>query len=245
LALVLFLALLMMIEAGYRLTRRGAMTSAAAVTVGGVTGGVSLLMGLVLAFSFSNAGVRLDYHRSLAVMEANAIATGWARIDLLAEPDQAPLRGLFRRYLDARIRAHEALPKVKEYDALLMEGTALRQVIWERMSAAVRASPELGTLVIPPINAMADAAINRKVAVHTHVTEMTIAFMIGLVLLGALLIGSSGAEKHGRLWPYRCIFAAMTAVAVSVIVDMEFPQTGFAGTRAADALLVELRRSMG
>lgn len=245
LAFALFLALLAMIEAGFRLTRSGAMTSAVAAAVGGVTGGVSLLMGLVLAFSFSNAAERLAYHRSLAVMEANAIATGWARIDLLAEPDQAPLRDLFRRYLDARIRAHEALPRVEEYDALLVEGTALRQGIWERMIAAVRVSPELGTLVIPPINAMEDAAINRKVAVHTHVTEMTIAFMLGLVLLGALLIGTSGAERNGRLWPYRLIFAAMTATAVIVIFDMEFPQTGFAGTRAADELLVELRRSMG
>lgn len=243
LSISLFLALLLMIEAGYHLAQKGALTSATAASVGGVTGGVSLLMGLVLAFTFSNAAQRLDVHRQRAVDEATAIETGWARIDLFEDAQQGPLRDLFRQYVDARIRAHEALPRAEDYAARLNEGNVLRDRLWKHTTRLVRAQPEMGTLVIPPLNAMADTATHREVVVHTHVTELTLALMLALVLVGALLIGSSGAERQGRLWPYRLIFAALTSLAVSVIFDMEFPRTGFVGTRAADELLVQLRQS--
>ncbi len=245
LAVALFVAVVAMVEVGYRLRKRGLITSANATAVGGVTGGVSVLMGLVLAFGFSNAAERLEEHRRLAVTEANAIAAAWARIAFFEAPEQAAMRQLFRRYVDARIHAHGALPEMEKYEALVEDAAALHQDIWARAASVVEKKPELGTLLIPPIDAMAEIATYRRVMVHTHVTAMTLGFMVGLVLLGALLIGTSGAEDHRRIWPYRLIFAAVTATAVSVIIDMEYPQTALEGTRAADALLVELRASMG
>jgi hypothetical protein len=112
LELLLFAAVLLMMEAGYwaatRSDRRHVAGGSAARQA--VTGTVQALMGLILAFSFSDAAARLALHRRSVVDETNAIATAWHRLDLLAPPDQARLRELFRRYLDARIQAYAALP---------------------------------------------------------------------------------------------------------------------------------------
>ena len=61
--------------------------------VGAVEGAVYGLLGLLIAFTFSGAGLRFDHRRSLVVEEANAIGTAYLRIDLLPEDAQPALRG--------------------------------------------------------------------------------------------------------------------------------------------------------
>ncbi len=85
LPVVLFAAELLVIHLGFRY-RRLPVDAATNAAVAPVVGTVLSLMGLVLAFSFSNAAGRLGENRMAILNEANAIETAWLRIDL-AEPE--------------------------------------------------------------------------------------------------------------------------------------------------------------
>ena len=49
-----------------------------------------------LAFTFSGAASRFDARRALAVEEANAVSTAYARVDMLPASFQPGMRELFR-----------------------------------------------------------------------------------------------------------------------------------------------------
>lgn len=52
------------------------------------------------------------------------------------------------------------------------------------------------------------------------------------------------AGGKARSWIHMIGFAATVAGAVYVIIDLEFPRSGFIRIDAADQMLVELRQSM-
>jgi hypothetical protein len=54
------------------------------------------LFGLLLDFTFSGAGARLDERRALIAVEANAIGTAWLRFDLRPDDSKPALRQMFR-----------------------------------------------------------------------------------------------------------------------------------------------------
>lgn len=69
---------------------------------GAAEGAVFGLLGLLIAFTFSGAASRFEGRRHLVTSEANAIGTAYLRPDLLPGDAQPEIKGLFRRYLDAR-----------------------------------------------------------------------------------------------------------------------------------------------
>jgi hypothetical protein len=99
---LMFFVLLVMLELGYQYRlSHGDISNA---TSGPASTIVLSIMGLVLAFSFSNAAGRLDSSRATILAEVNAIGNTWLRIDV-AEPQAQPrLKELVRIYLDTRIR---------------------------------------------------------------------------------------------------------------------------------------------
>ena len=139
LAPLLFLTVLMMMEIGhrYRLASHLTNDSDSDAGVGPAIGTVLALMGLVLAFSFSSAAGRLDASRKIILDEANAIETAWFRIDVANKESQPSLKGLFRQYVDARIRAYDA-PAQADYRQQVEISDGLLKQIWV---LAVEATP--------------------------------------------------------------------------------------------------------
>jgi hypothetical protein len=107
--IVLFAALLALLELGNRLgTRAVALNPEATTGAGAMEGAVFALLGLLLAFTFSGAASRFDTRRSQIVEETNAIGTAYLRSDVL--PPCGARAIAFRRYLDQRIEVYRALP---------------------------------------------------------------------------------------------------------------------------------------
>ncbi|NOK18346.1 hypothetical protein [Corallococcus carmarthensis] len=241
---VLFLTLLLAIEVAYRIARKRKFPSSQARSVNAVTNVVFSFMGLILAFSYSEAGKRLEVHRNLVVDEVNAISGVWSLVDVVPEADQAPLRDLLRQYLDARIEAHQMLPWVEEFEARRAWAARLQKQVWASMVAITQAAPDKEVLLLPPVRLMAEVAAKRTLAVRTHITSPTFIFMLGLSVIGAMLVGLTTARGEGRNWPYRLLFAFVISSAIHVVVDLEYPRTGIVSTEDADSLLLELRESM-
>jgi hypothetical protein len=68
--------------------------------------------------------------------------------------------------------------------------------------------------------------------------------LIALALASALLAGFGMAGSKSRSWLHILGFAGVMAVAVYVIIDLEFPRLGLIRVDTFDQALVELRASM-
>jgi len=68
--------------------------------------------------------------------------------------------------------------------------------------------------------------------------------LFGLSLASALLAGYGMAASTTRSWLHMVGFAAVTALAVYVILDIEFPRLGLIRLDAFDRVLVEQRERM-
>lgn len=247
-AIFLFAGMLILLESGRRFgSRRLAIDSEGARQgLGAVEGAVFALLGLLIAFTFSGAATRFDARRTLIVEETNDIGTAWLRLDLLPAEAQPLLRERFRRYVDARLEVYRKLPDIAAARETLVQCNALQGEIWNRAVVASRegAVPSAPILLLPALNAMFDITTTRTAAATFH--PPTIVFvMLGLTaLISALLAGYAMAVGKKRSLIHMISFATITAVAVYVILDLEYPRIGFIRIDAADQLLVDLRKSM-
>lgn len=236
-----FVGMVLLLELGRRIGR----WRAAGAGVGVVDGAVFALLGLLIAFTFSGAASRWDTRRQLIVEEANAIGTAYLRLDVLPPEAQPALREKFRQYVDARLAVYRSLPDVSAAKVELARAAKLQGEIWGQAVAACRSegSQPARMLVLPALNAMIDITTTRTVTAQTHPPSIIYAMLIALMLASSLLAGYSMAGGE-RNWVHMLGLAAIMALALYVILDLEFPRLGFIRLDAYDQLLVDVRESM-
>jgi hypothetical protein len=245
----LFIGMLVLLEVGRRIGSRRAASDPEHATagLGAVDGAVFGLMGLLVAFTFSGAATRFDTRRQLIVEETNDIGTAYLRLDLLPASAQPALRESFRRYVDSRLALYRKLHDMTAAREELSRSAGLQQEIWTQAVAACRAeaSPATTSLVLSALNAMIDITTTRTMATQMHPPPVVFVMLCGLALASSLLAGFGMAAGKARSWLHMIGFAVVMALAVYVILDLEFPRLGLIRVDAFDQLLVELRRNMG
>jgi hypothetical protein len=242
----LFAGMLLLLEVGRRLGRKHRERNPEGAPPGAVEGAVLALLGLLIAFTFSGAASRFDSRRELVTEEANAIGTAYLRIDVLPEAAQPPLRDLFRRYLDSRLLTYRKLPDLEAAMKEWRSSVELQEEIWTSAVTACRdsGSSQATMLLLPAVNAMIDISTTRLMSTRIH-PPIVVYVMLGTVsLLAAFLAGYGMGSSRNRNWIHRFTFAAVIAVTVFVILDLEYPRVGFIRVDAADQVLSDLRRSM-
>ena len=248
LTLGLCLGMLLALEAGRRLgiRRLARDPEGARAGLGTVEGSMFALLGLLIAFTFNGAAARFDTRRDLIVQEANAVSTAWARLDILPPQHRDPLRDLFRRYLDSRLEIYRLLPDLDAAKAAWVKSGALQQEIWNAATAACRTDERGGVslLVLPPLNEMFDITTTRTMAMSHHPPVVIFGMLFVLSLACSMLAGYGMAPGRERSWTHMLGFAFITAVAIYVIMDLEFPRLGFIRVDAADRALIQLRQGM-
>ena len=247
-ALLLATGVIVLLEVGRRIgARRLAKEGeAAAKGFGAIEAAVFALLGLILAFSFSGALARFDARRHLVVAEANDIGTAFLRIDLLPTDAQAPMRDLFRRYLDSRIEAYRKLPDMEAVKAELARSVKLQSEIWSLAvsSSQKSATPQAMMVLLPALNAMIDITTTRTEAAILH-SPPIIWVMLGTLTFACALFAGYDMAGRKRLNPlHSTAFALVLAVTVYVIIDLEYPRIGLIQMSDSDRVLVQLRESM-
>jgi hypothetical protein len=242
----LFLGMLALQEVGHRLgsRRTGAGPAKEEPGTGVIDAAVFALLGLLLAFQFAGAAGRLDRRRDVAVQEANAIGTAYLRLDLLNPERQLELRDLFRQYTEARLRTWEVLPDLAAAEAENAASQKLQAAIWSRSVAACRGEATPSLLLLPALNEMIDVTTTREIGARTHVPGVVIALLFAVALMSALLAGVAMAGRGKRNLLHMSIFAAVTAILVYTILDLEYPRLGFIRVGAADQALRDVRTMM-
>lgn len=247
-ALALVAGMLIALEAGRRLGKRRLAQDpeGGRAGLGAVEGSLFGLLGLLVAFTFNGAATRFDQRRHLIVEEANAVGTAWARLDMLPEAARSNLRDLFRRYLDSRLEIYRRLPDIASAKEELARSIVLQQEIWKAATIACRSEEGRGVtmLVLPPLNQMFDITTTRTMVAQQHPPAIIFLLLFLLCLTCSLLTGYGMASARRRSWIHMIGFALVTAGAVYVILDLEYPRLGFIRIDAADQSLIELREGM-
>jgi len=244
----LFVGMLITFEVGRRIGVARLKRDPEGLTkgAGAAEGAVFALLGLLLAFTFSGAASRFEARRFYIDTEANAIGTAYLRIDLLPEEAQPPLRELFRRYTENRATVYQG-SDLDAMKAKLAEGAAMQMEIWKQAVAACRlpgATSQAAMLMIPALNAMIDITATRVTATTNHPPVVIYLLLVALSLIGAMLVGYGTSPNRDRSLFHQGTFALVIALAIYVIVDLEYPRLGLIRIDVADQALIDVRSSM-
>jgi hypothetical protein len=99
-------------------------------------------------------------------------------------------------------------------------------------------------LLLPALNAMIDITTTRTMSAQMHPPTIIFAMLFVVALASALLAGHGLAGGRRRNWLHMVSFAAILALAVYVILDLEFPRLGLIRVEAFDQALVDLLQSI-
>jgi hypothetical protein len=205
------------------------------------------LLGLLVAFTMSAAQDRLDARRRLAVDEANAIGTAYLRLDLLPDTARPPVRDEVREYVEARIAFYDNLFDLGTAQAQHRRSLQLQQQIWRDVLLAASRTEDTAArmLLVPAVNQMIDLTTARDFALRTHV-PLAILNLLVLLAFACAFFAGVGMAKNRRVSRLHVLaFASIMAVTAYVILNVEFPRAGFVRLGAVDALLRDVRDSMG
>jgi hypothetical protein len=148
------------------------------------------------------------------------------------------MRELFRQYLDSRLETYRKIPDMAAVMAELDRTAQLQKEIWR---VAIAGQKEVGQAVVtgllPVLNEMFDIVTTRTMAAKTHPPSIVF-YMLALMACAAGFMaghGMSGGKE--RSWVHSIGFAAILAVIVFVIMDMEYPRRGMIRVASFDQVL--------
>jgi len=243
-AIGLIFAMIGCMYAGWRMGRTLTGEPTRPANVGTIDGAVFALLGLLIAFTFSNGISRFDERRNLIVEEANNIGTAYLRIALLPQDAQPEMRNLFRSYLDSRLAAYRHIPDLKAAKTELDRGAEIQQRIWRHaIDHCKDQPPSCMMLLVPALNAMIDITTTRTMASQFHPPIIVFVLLIVFSLVAALVAGH-GMAGPAPSWLHISAFSLALAMTVYVILDVEYPRRGFIRIDQTDQVLVDLRTSM-
>jgi hypothetical protein len=191
-----------------------------------IVAAVFALLGLFLAFTFSNAYSRLGARRELIVQEANDIGTAWLRLDLVPEAARRPLQAEFRAYAESRVEFWDVLPDERAALAELARAGELQQRIWKLAVAAVD-DADVNRLVLPAINAMIDIVTTRTATIRAHPPLALFVVLFVLAVVCAWLAGADLGSSRRPGLRRGVMFALLVALTTYLILDIEYPAVGF------------------
>ena len=216
-------------------------------TIGSLETAVFALLGLLIAFTFSGALQRFDVRRAQVVDEANWVGTAWARIDLLPAAAQPPVRDAMKAYVSSRVATYQKIDDVAEANKEAGRSLALQATLWAATMAALKhpeTRPGTAILVVPSQNDLINFTTIRFTAMQMHPPMIIYVMLIGLALVSALLAGFQSAGERKPDWLHRIAFGGIIACTVYLIIEIEYPRSGFVRIDSIDQVLVNARDQM-
>lgn len=210
----------------------------------GLDSAMSLLLGLLLAFSFSMAAGRYEQRQELVVAEANAIGTAWLRCDLLEGAARDECRSHLRTYTNVRLAIFEAADDAAALAPLVKRSEATQQALWAQLAAQSRAAPSQNTsLMLQAANELIDRHGDRVAAYRRHVPAEVMVMLLGLCLAWAAFSGHAqgwNGRRHPVGWP---VFALLVAAVIFITFDFDRQKAGLIRLDASQSLY-DLRAGM-
>jgi hypothetical protein len=227
---LLFLSLLVINEAGYRVGQlrypgrpaQGSELSAVSTLTAGMIG----LLTFTLSLSINFAQNRYETRRGLVLTEATAIGTAWLRTKLIDGEEGPSIAAEIEAYARAR-RDFTVAASDADVPALLARTNALQTEIWQTMGVVARRSPNaVTTALVNALNAMFDSAMAQRFA---YASRVPMSIMLGLFIGALLAIGALGFQfglAGKRYVVLTALLLLMWSGGLLLIVELNLPRLG-------------------
>ena len=227
---VLFVSLVLAIEAGYRLGCKAytSATEAATSHINAIQGSMLGVLALLLGFTFSLSLQRYDSRSEAVVNEANAIGTAYLRAQLLPPSIRSEVQALLRSYLDGRVQEGTIpLSQEAERQALLAKASQDQDTLWRYALQAAEEdkSPTTSGLFIQSLNELIDS-FGRRNAALGHVPEMVMLLLYGTFLMAWGIVGYAAGIAGHRVSSAAYIMLVLVLLVVFIIIDLDRPRRG-------------------
>lgn len=223
---VLFIALLVVVEIGYRIALRIYVNGKAELheEIVAARDAIGVLLSLLLAFTLAMVLTRYDSRKQLIVDEANAIGTTRLQAQMLAEPYRSEILALLQRYLDARMRFSDAGLDQEKLNASFSQANALLEEMWQRSVAIAQQSPTpITSIFVQSLNATTDLSERRLAALENRIPGVLWLVLIFMSMLTCLLVGFSFRR---RAFLVILVWPLMISVVLALSADLDSPRTG-------------------
>ncbi len=240
--LALFFLMIVMIASGQRVGKSIKKKPGLDIT----EGALFTLMALLVTFTFSSASQRYDLRRIAIINETNAISTAYLRLDILKVADKKNLQRDFIDYISSRIAIYQAVPDFTAVEHEKQRARVAQQKLWSDAIAAVGHSSTLTApmLILPSLNTAFDIASERTAYSMLHPHAFIFGLMLIVVLVSSFLTGYGIVDRGAWGSLHVILFAIITALTISIIIDLEYPRLGFVQETEFDTLLINLKNQM-
>jgi hypothetical protein len=241
LLIVMMLAVLLSVEAGYRVGRARARRDHEMETpVGEMVASMLGLLAFILGFTFGLAASRFDTKRQLVVDEANALGTTWLRAEMLPERREE-IRTLLREYVDVRI---DAIAPGRLAEGI-RRSEALQNRIWKLTVPIASKNPDsvIVGLFVQSLNEVIDLHTKRLTAgVRNRIPFAIWAALYSISMFSFAAMGyHSGLTSTSRSLVI-VVVAFTFSVVIVLIADLDRSQEGT--LKVSQQALIDLRQSM-
>lgn len=190
--------------------------------------GLTGILGVMLAFSFSLSSTRFEYRRQLIIKESMTIGTAYFRAGLLPDTVKNDIRNLLLKYIDARLKYYKDGNTDNDRIRINSESRNLQVKIWVKISTIGRTAPSLNTnTTILALNEMIDVSGNISSSFQNHLPGIIIVL---LVIVSMCTIFAQG-YCHGFSADKNVRFAVLICIVICSILflikDMDAPTSGF------------------
>jgi len=223
---VLFTALLVVVEIGYRVVLRIYVDGKEELheEIVAARDAISVLLSLLLAFTLAMVLTRYDSRKQLIVDEANAIGTTRLRARMLAEPSRSEILALLQKYLEARMRFSDAGLDQEKLNVSFSQANALLEEMWQKSVAVAQQSPTpITSIFVQSLNETTDLSERRLAALENRIPRVLWLVLIIMSTLTCLLVGFSFRR---RTFLVILVWPLMISIVLALSADLDSPRTG-------------------
>jgi hypothetical protein len=243
LVIFLFVAMLAIILAGYRIGLKKADVGA---DHGTLLSSLLALLGLLLAFTFGMAGSRYDDRRNCIINESNAIGTAMLRAGLYPDSVAREFKKEFKNYIDARISFMEAGRNEEKLNLSLKQSTEAGNALWQKARAQsfLESQRTATILMIPSLNEVLDSSSLVNESFNITVPDSIVILLLIFSAVSSFFIGYNCGIKKGFDKLLITGFCALTCVVIYIIFDLDRPRRGLIDNNYQVHLMKELKQSL-
>ena len=187
------------------------------------------LLALMIGFTFLMGLNRYEARVAEVVEAANTIGKAALRGRMLPEPYRSAVTPLLKEYATLRVAHHRAQIASPAMMAINHRAIEIQERLWDEATAAAASNPQVVPtgLFIEALNDAIDTYEKRLAAGRNKVPTPIFLMLeaIAMVAVGFSAYGIQWGFAYTR-WPM-WVMAVLIGVVITLIVDLDRPQTGF------------------
>ncbi|HXC86525.1 MAG TPA: hypothetical protein VNU23_01990 [Candidatus Cybelea sp.] len=223
---ILLVGLMLVTEVGLRLRQASlGMDEERQSLIESARDGLTVLLSLLLGFSFPMAQPHHEQRRQLVTDEANAIATVDQRAQMLPEPFRGKILQLLRVYVDARLEFAKGDLHDLRVQAAIDHAKHLQNEMLQQTAMLVQQNPNVVTpLFVQALGGLGDMIEQRLAAGEKRIPS---AIWLALILISVLTSLVVGYSMRHRYLLAMFVLPLTVAIVLALVSELDSPRSGF------------------